>query len=113
METIKLFNKGKRTIQFAGGELKAGKSGSFPLELGTRLSRLYPDELQNLEQAMEVFNSPLVDTPVSESVVEDISQPTDSLADLSLEKLQEIADDRGIKYHHKAGKEKLLELLAA
>ena len=112
METVKLFNKGKRTIQFAGGELKAGKTGSFPLELGARLSRLYPDELQNLEQAIEVFHAPVAE-PVSELVAEDISQPTDSLSDLTLEELKKIADERGVEYHHKAGKEKLLALLAA
>jgi hypothetical protein len=70
--TVKLYNKGERTITFDGGSLAPKKAGMLPAEIGSYLKNLYPDELQDMESVMQDFtNTPTAEVAAPAPVVEE------------------------------------------
>ncbi len=55
METKNLRNTGNFSINYGGGVFKPNSTIAFPLGIAKKLRRLYPDTVQDLEAAVEVY----------------------------------------------------------
>jgi len=100
---MKLFNKGLRTIQIEGGEITPQQVVEVSETIGTKLLGLYPDEVISLEQATAQFDDA---EKVGASDIVEVSED-DALAVLKAE-----ATALGIDFHHRAGVDKLITLIA-
>lgn len=86
-KVIKLLNKGQRVIHYGLKEtdvLLPNKGAAFPAELGERLKRLFPDELTDVDDAVNAFAS------ISEEVQGD--EAAEGADDLKEKPLNEMTD---------------------
>jgi len=69
-EEVVLYNKGKRVIQTEAGNFKPGVTGKFPKAIADKLRKLFPSEVQSIDDAVQVFKehvSPAEPAQASES----------------------------------------------